>query len=101
MKSWQQMENKTLRAFEVLAGIPKGAISTTFRHKLREVLQSKYPEGLETSALRDVFEGRCGPKPVEHVAQSSRARLEYALVLMDALETVRKETFVGCRTSRQ
>jgi hypothetical protein len=88
------MENKTMMALQVLVGIPKGAVSTEFRKELRRVLQLKYPDRLSSSALQDVFDGKCGPRPVEHVAQSSRARLGYALTLMNALETMREESLV-------
>lgn len=93
MKSWQAMENKVLKSFDILLGVPSGALSTEFRQKVRTVLREKYPDRLERSALRDLMEGRLATQPVVP-ATAQRAKVSYALVLMDVLETLRKEALV-------
>lgn len=90
---WQAIENKVLKSFDILLGIPSGAISTEFRHRVREVLKEKYPDGMERSALRDLIEGQLGGMPVPP-STARRARANYGMILMDVLETLKKETLV-------
>lgn len=91
---WQGIENKVLQAFDTLLDIPRSTISTEFRHRLREILKERYPDGMERSALRDLIEGKLGTRPIVP-ATAKRAKVNYALVLMDALETMKKEALIG------
>ncbi len=91
---WQAVENKVLQAFDTLLNIPRGTISTEFRQQLRKVLQEKYPDGMERSALRDLIEGKLSTRPIVP-ATAKRAKVNYGMILMDVLETMRKEVLVG------
>lgn len=97
---WQAVENKVLKAFDILLGVPSGAISTEFRHRIRKILQEKYPDGMERSALRELIEGNLGTEPVVP-ATARRAKVNYALTLMDVLETLKKEALVGTGTEER
>ena len=92
--SWQQAENKVIRAFDLLLGVPTSTLSTEFRQQVRKVLQTKYPDGLEDSALRSLVEGKLGRSPIVS-SRAKKAQVGYALILMDVLETLRKESLVG------
>lgn len=92
--SWQSVENKLFKSFDILLGISPAILSTEFRSRVRGILQEKYPDGFERSALRELVEGNLGSNPIVP-STAKKARVNYALILMDVLETLREEE-LGC-----
>ena len=62
--SWQLIENRVLKSFDILLGISPATLSTDFRKRIRGILQEKYPKGLDRSALRELVEGNLGSNPI-------------------------------------